>query len=304
MEEAGKPQQGEAAMEEAGLDRLGILTVRVKLKKNLPDNKIKVVKEESKPETVKNVKPETESDVPRKVLQKTEKIGSEIPIEVTRQEAGLLLRDGKAYELRRKHGVSIDISGEVADRRRTVVIRGEEGRRARAEEEVRRILASVTSIEVSKGEGSFLICSGQANKLEAKFGVTIDVCGEVKDEMKVVDVRGEEARRTEAEAAIREVLGKNLGEEVVVRKVEALYMLSNKGRVVRGIEGESGAMVEFDTRGSASNFIRVRVQGTREQVEAAKALMARLGRNTLQAPVSGREAEAIIREQLATKVQG
>ena len=39
-----------------------------------------------------------------------------------------------------------------------------------------------------------------------------------------------------------------LVEEVVVRKEEALYMLFNKGRVVRGIEGESGAILNLVNR--------------------------------------------------------
>ena len=80
-------------------------------------------------------------------------------------------------------------------------------------------------------------------------------------------------------------------EEVVVRKVEALYMIFNNGSVVRGIEREAGARLDLDHQKTSSNFTRVRVRGRREEVEAAKALMARVGRNTLQAPVAGWEAD-------------
>ena len=69
--------------------------------------------------------------------------------------------------------------------------------------------------------------------------------------------------------------------------MEAIYMLFNKGRVVR----ESGVRLDLDHLVTSSNFTRVRVRGRREEVEAAKALMARVGRNTLQAPVAGWEAD-------------
>ena len=52
-----------------------------------------------------------------------------------------------------------------------------------------------------------------------------------------------------------------LKEEVVVRKVEALYMKSNKGKVVRGMERESGARLDLDKQETTSNFTRVRVRG-------------------------------------------
>ena len=69
--------------------------------------------------------------------------------------------------------------------------------------------------------------------------------------------------------------------------------------IVHSVRQQHALLDKLET---ASNFIRVRVRGRREQVEAAKALMARLGRNTLQAPVSGWEADAIIQERLVKRV--
>ena len=62
-------------------------------------------------------------------------------IEENRYDAALLLCDGIADELRRNHGVRIDISdGTGHDRGRPLVIKGEEGRRTRAEEAIREVL--------------------------------------------------------------------------------------------------------------------------------------------------------------------
>ena len=250
--------------------------------------------------------------------------GPATTIEVSKYDAGLLLCDGMADELRTKYGVRIDISDKVTERGRIVVIKGEEGRRARAEEAIREVLggrpargrkvAGRTSpehneVQVKKCfEKKEVKNDLDKDAVDVKSGMEqdeeINVEGDIK-EKKVSE--GDEMKTTKSSKTKVRVNSKPpnfMKEEVVVRKVEALYMTSDKGKAVRGIERESGARLNLDDQVTTSNFTRVRVRGRREQVEAAKALMARLGRNTLQAPVSGREADAIIREQLATKVQG
>jgi len=216
---------------------------------------------------------------------------------LNRRDAGFLLHDGKVKKLETKYGVFIRICGEVADRRRTVVIEGEEGRRAEAK------AAIMETLESSFGEiGEVMKGSNQDKVIKTK---SFERGGkEVKDFPENREMKTEKGKNEIGEVKT-EATGENLhGDEVVVvRKVEAIYMTLNQGRQRMEFEAISGARIRVNLKVSASNFMAVGVRGRREQVEEAKDLIARLGRNTLQVPVTGREVDAIIREHLTNKVQ-
>ena len=190
-QEGGEQQQGELPPEgvmEDTRDQLDILTIKVKPKMKLPDNQIDKVKGGMDKSVAgkKTEKAEDKSDVLRKGVKRTEEKGSEKKeqterekileqrsmIDVTRDEVFFLLSHGRAKKLQTRHGVCIDVCGEVTDRRR-VAVSGEEGRRARAEEEVRRILDEFTSIEVSRNCAGLLLRDGKATELGKKYGVHI-----------------------------------------------------------------------------------------------------------------------------------
>ena len=232
MEEAGKQQQEEATMEEGRLDQFDIPTFRVKLKKMLPDNKTEVVKEEGKAETVKKVKPETESDVPRKVLEKIEKKGSEMsnqncdegsagknntsPIKVTQETVEFLFRnDGEGIrKIKKEFGVKFKIINREGERMKRIKIEGPEEARRKAEEAVREIVGSMleqsSMFDITRDNAGFLLRHGNINKLAAEHCVRISIKGEVKDRRRTVVIRGEEGRRARVVEELRRILASRL----------------------------------------------------------------------------------------------
>ena len=104
-------------------------------------------------------------------------------IDITRHDAGLLLSQRTVTKLGIKHGVHINIGGQVTDRSRTMVSRVEE---------VRRILDDATSFKVTREEAGFLVGGGISNEFQSKYGVQIDISGEVKNKRRTVVIRGEE----------------------------------------------------------------------------------------------------------------
>ena len=250
------------------VDQFGILTFRVKPKKKMPDDKDEDKKEHVMHDSKADIKVEVVENKVEKIkckevteVIKEVKVNEEVKnsLNMSRNEVGFLcsLRLKLVRANKKDCGVKIKFCGNKVDKLRPVVIKGRKGEKikAKAEEALKKVL-------------------------EKNFNISAE-----EVEIKAVEI--ESVTRSNSP---RDQDGEVI-EEVTVRSVEAVYMLFNKAREMRAISRQSGAKVDIDhcshniernQKIKLSNFTSMRLCGTREQVEAAMALVARLGRNTLQ----------------------